>query len=149
MIPSAFVMLDSLPLLPSGKVDRKALPAPSSARPELEFPFLAPRTPFEKEVAAIWAEVLGLDQVGIHDNFQELGGDSLLASRVISRVIDTRKVELPIRSLFESPTVANMTAVIIQSKAKRAEQQDIEPMLAQLEALSDERATYLLKKQIE
>ncbi len=114
MIPSAFVMLDELPLTSTGKVDRKALPDPSGDRPELDAPFLAPRTFTEEKVSEIWAEVLGLKQVGIHDPFLDLGGDSLRAMQVISRVIDKFHVEIPITVLFEAPTVAEMSAIIAQ-----------------------------------
>ena len=92
MVPSAYVFLDSLPTLPNARLDRRALPAPGSARPELENAFSSHRTPVEEGLVKIWAEVLGLDQVGIFDDFLELGGDSLLASQVISRVIRTFRV---------------------------------------------------------
>jgi acyl carrier protein len=108
MIPSAFVTLDALPLTSNGKVDRKALPAPDQSRPEQENPFVPPSTMVEKTIAAIWAHVLKVDRVGIHDNFFELGGHSLLATRVISRLRDAFRVDLPLRSLFESPTVAGL-----------------------------------------
>ena len=108
MVPSAFMFLDALPLTPNGKVDRQALPAPDRVRPELESTFVAPRTPVEEVLAGIWAKVLGLEQVGIHDNFFELGGHSLLATQVISRLRDAFQVELPLRSLFEVPTVADL-----------------------------------------
>jgi acyl carrier protein len=147
MIPSVFVMLDTLPLTPAGKVDRKALPFPSSARPELDTSFVAPTTPVEEELAKIWAEVLSLDQVGIQDNFFDLGGHSLLATQVISRVINTFKVELPIKSLFESPTVADMTVVITENMAKKAGDEDLTRMLTELESLSDEEAQRLLSNQ--
>src|SRR5262249_45295731 len=81
MVPSAFVLLEALPLTPSGKVDRKALPAPDNARPELEEAYVAPRTPVERGLADLWAEVLGLERVGVHDNFFELGVHSLLATQ--------------------------------------------------------------------
>jgi acyl-coenzyme A synthetase/AMP-(fatty) acid ligase/acyl carrier protein len=108
MLPSAFVFLDTLPLTPSGKVDRAALPAPDQIRPELEKTFVAPRTPVEIMLAEIWAKVLGLNEVGVHDDFFELGGHSLLATQVISRVRDALHVEIPLRSLFERPTVAGL-----------------------------------------
>jgi amino acid adenylation domain-containing protein len=108
MIPSAFVMLDAMPLTPNGKVDRQALSVPDQARPALESTFVAPRTPVEKVLTEIWAEVLGLEHVGIQDNFFELGGHSLLATQVMSRLRGAFQVELPLRSLFEAPTVANL-----------------------------------------
>jgi hypothetical protein len=85
MVPSRFVMLDALPLTPNGKVDRRALSDPGKSRPDLGTPFVAAGTPVEKELSQIWAEVLSLEQVGIHDSFLELGGHSLLATEVISR----------------------------------------------------------------
>ena len=95
-------------------------------------------------MAKIWSEILGLDQVGIEDNFLELGGDSLLASQIISRVIKTFQVEVPLRSLFESPTIADMAVIIIQNQANEAEQEDIDRMLTELEALPDEQAQGVL-----
>ena len=147
MVPSGFVCLDALPTLPNGKVDRRALPALGTARPELESPFVPPRTPVEETLAHIWVEVLGLDQVGIHDNFLELGGDSLLASQVISRVIKTLQVEVALRSLFEAPTVADMAVVLVQKQAEKAAPGDIDWMLAELEDLSEERARQLLPRE--
>src|SRR5262245_56711442 len=83
MVPSAFVMLEALPVTPNGKVDRRQLPLPEWTRPPLAEPDVAPRTPIEIELAHMWAEVLGFAQVGVHDPFLELGGDSLLATRVL------------------------------------------------------------------
>jgi amino acid adenylation domain-containing protein len=108
MLPSAFVFLDSLPLTPNGKVNRKALPPPDPSRPELESAFVAPRSPTEELLAKTWAEVLKLEEVGIHDNFFDLGGHSLLATQVISRLREAFRLDLPLRRLFESPTVAGL-----------------------------------------
>jgi len=108
MVPSAFVVLETLPLTPNGKLDRLALPAPSLTRPELDTNFVAPRTPVEERLVEIWEEVLGLERVGVHDDFFELGGHSLLATRVVSRVRGGLRAELPLRYLFETPTVAGL-----------------------------------------
>jgi amino acid adenylation domain-containing protein len=109
MVPSVFMFLDSLPITPNGKLDRKALPAPDPSRPELEDTFAAPHTPVEELVANIWCEILKLDRVGIHDNFFHLGGHSLLATQVVSRIREVLKIELPLRTLFESPTIQGLT----------------------------------------
>ncbi|MCA1681930.1 MAG: amino acid adenylation domain-containing protein, partial [Actinobacteria bacterium] len=111
MVPSVFVELDELPLNPSGKVDRRALPAPDgSQRPESEY--VAPRTPIERVLAEVWAQVLGVDRVGVEDNFFELGGDSILSIQVVSRVRVAFGVEVSLRSLFTCPTVAGLGGVI-------------------------------------
>ncbi|MDZ8084261.1 MAG: non-ribosomal peptide synthetase [Nostoc sp. DedQUE12b] len=107
MVPSAIVQLEALPLAPSGKIDRSALPVPSFKN-ESELGFVAPRTPTEEIVADIWGQVLKHKHVGIHDNFFDLGGHSLLATQVISRLREAFKIELPLRSLFESPTIAQL-----------------------------------------
>ncbi len=107
MMPSAIVPLEALPLSPSGKVDRRALPVPNFKN-ESEFGFVAPRTPTEEIVADIWSQILKQEYVGIHDNFFDLGGHSLLATQAISRLREAFKLELPLRSLFEAPTVAQL-----------------------------------------
>ena len=107
MIPSAIVLIEALPLAPSGKVDRRALPVPNFNN-ESEFGFVAPRTPTEEIVADIWTQVLKQEHIGIHDNFFNLGGHSLLAIEAISRLREAFKIELPLRSLFEQPTVAQL-----------------------------------------
>jgi acyl carrier protein len=141
------LFLGALPLLPSAKVDRKSLPDPSRSRPELDTSFVASRTPIEEQLAKIWAEVLSLDQVGIHDNFFDLGGHSLAATRVVSQVIKRFQLELPLKSLFESPTVAQMAAVITQNQAKKLGDADLHRILSELDSLSDEDAQQLLADQ--
>ncbi len=128
MVPSTFVSLDALPLTPNGKVDRRALPAPDAARPELEGVFVAPRTPVEEMLAGQWAQLLGVEQVGIHDNFFDLGGHSLLATRLVSRLRETFPVELPVRSLFEASTVAELAAYI-ETARQDAPGQQMPPVL--------------------
>ncbi len=113
MIPSAFVFLEALPLTPNGKIDRRALPVPDLTR-ERAIAFVAPRTPSEEMLALIWGDVLGVELVGIHDNFFELGGHSLLATQLISRVRTTFGMELPLRSLFQAATIADLAEHIQQ-----------------------------------
>jgi amino acid adenylation domain-containing protein len=140
MVPSDFVFLDALPLTPNGKVDRGALPASELSRPDLEETLVAPRTPTELEVAKIWTQVLEVDTVGIHDDFFDLGGHSLLATQVMSRVREAFRLELPLRSLFEHPTVAGLAVQIVQALAKSVAQEEVTDLLVQFESLSDDEA---------
>ena len=110
MVPSVFVMLEALPLTPNGKLDRKALPVPED-RPAGRG-YVAPRTPTEEALAAIWTQVFDIDRVGIEENFFELGGHSLLAMRVVARIRQDLKVELPVLALFETPTVRDLAKMI-------------------------------------
>jgi acyl carrier protein len=112
MGPTAFVVLDALPLMPNGKVDRQALPASDQALSPLLGAFVAPRTPVEELLAGIWASVLGIEAVGMHDNFFALGGHSLLAVQVLSRLRKTFQVEVPLRALFDAPTVADLARCV-------------------------------------
>ena len=146
MIPSGFVLMDSLPLTANGKIDRRTLPDPGNSRPELEMPFVAPRTPIETELAKIWSEVLSLRKVGVCDNFFDLGGHSLGATQVIFQVIRKFQVELPLQSLFAAPTVAQMAAIVIEHQGKKLGEAEMEAILTKLESLTDEEARRLLKK---
>ena len=112
MIPSAFVVLEALPLTPNGKIDRQILPAPDFAKAGLPEISQLPRTSVEAELAQIWAEILGLEQVGISDNFFELGGHSLLATQLVSRIRDRTQVKVPLRRIFETPTIAELAQYI-------------------------------------
>jgi amino acid adenylation domain-containing protein len=112
MVPSAFVVLDALPLTASGKIDRRALPEPEGGRPDLDASYVAPRTQAEEVIAGIFAAVLNLQRVGVEDNFFELGGHSLLATQVVSRVREAFEVDLPLRALFDAPVVARLVLVV-------------------------------------
>ena len=138
MIPSAFVLLDSLPLTANGKVDRQALPAPDQNRVAAEQSYVAPRNPAEELLANIWAEVLKLEKIGIHDNFFGLGGHSLKATQVISRVRKALRLDLSVRVLFEAPTIAELASRIEQSTPEAGELEELARNMAEVEALSDE-----------
>jgi len=125
MVPQTFVLLKALPLTRNGKVDRSALPAAEQEQAELRRNFVPPQTPAEKVLAGIWTEVLGLDQVSIHDNFFELGGHSLLVTQVISRARAAFEVEIPLRSIFESPTVAGLSESIEVAREAEKNQQSL------------------------
>jgi len=127
MVPSTIVVLDELPLMSSGKVDRHALPAPQSLHDDSGRSMIAPRTQIEELLAGLWANLLGVEQIGINDNFFDLGGHSLLATQVISRLREAFKVEVPLRSIFETPTVEHL-AKILQSMLTDRSSVDIPPV---------------------
>ena len=112
MVPSAFVLLDVLPITPNGKVDRNALPALDLSAMSSQQTFVPPRTPTERAIADVWSAVLGVEQIGIHDNFFDLGGHSLLAMQVISRIRQAVAVDLPLRQLFQTPTIVGLASYL-------------------------------------
>jgi amino acid adenylation domain-containing protein len=144
MVPSAFVLLKELPLTFNGKVNRRALPAPEQTRPKLAETFVAPRTSVEERLAEIWAGILRLERVGIHDNFFDLGGHSLLATQLISRLHDVFQVEPPLRLFFEAPTIADLAVMITQELAEKTDEVLLAQALAELEQLSEDEARVVL-----
>jgi acyl carrier protein len=114
MIPSDFIFVESLPHTPNGKIDRRALPEPGEARRSLDVAFVAPQTDLETELAELWETILEVRPIGVDDNFFDLGGDSLVAMRLISHVTRRFQVKIPIQFLFGSPTVAAMAALCRQ-----------------------------------
>ncbi len=131
MIPSLFIELEALPLTPSGKVDRRALPPPDEAHAQRSDTFVAPRNSVEEELAHIWAEVLGLEQVSVEDNFFELGGHSLLATQVISRIREAFQIELPVWTIFETLTVAELAKAIVLKELEEADSDVVAQVLEQ------------------
>jgi surfactin family lipopeptide synthetase A len=123
MVPSALVLLETLPLTPNGKVDRRGLPAPEHTRPELGEAFVAARTSIEEVVTGIWSQALGIEQIGIHDDFFALGGDSLLAILVITRLRKVLQVQLSLARFLEARTIAKLSKIIEQVKAGDAQLQ--------------------------
>jgi amino acid adenylation domain-containing protein len=144
MVPSALVLLETMPLTSNRKVDCRALPVPDRSRSELEKAFVAPRTPVEQTLADIWREVLKLERVGIHDNFFDLGGHSLKATQVVSRVCEALQANVPLRALFEAPTIEELANMIMEKRVARASEEDVSSTLTELESLSDEEAQRLL-----
>jgi amino acid adenylation domain-containing protein len=133
MVPSYFVVLEELPRTLSGKLDRRALPAPAEAGSRLREGFAAPRTPIEELLAEIWAEVLRLDRVGVRDSFFELGGHSLLATQVLARVRQTLDIDLPLRTLFRAPTIAGL-AQAVEEEVQKEQGLSIPPLVRRREA---------------
>jgi amino acid adenylation domain-containing protein len=148
MIPSAFVALATLPLSLNGKIDRRALPPPEAMRPDLQKSFCAPRSHLEEAVAGVWCEVLGLEQIGVHDNFFELGGHSMLATQVVSRLQDIFLVDVPLRALFEAPTVAELAASLEEiGRLAEMDVGEIARVLIEVNKLSEDQiATLLVEK---
>jgi amino acid adenylation domain-containing protein len=142
MLPSAIAVLDFFPQTPSGKVDRLALPDPETIG-ESAADYIAPRTPVEQAIAEIWSHVLGVEQIGMEDDFFALGGHSLLATQVVAQVRSDFAVDLPLHSLFTYPTVESLAAEIVQMMGD-SEQDETAKLMAELEGLSDEEAERLL-----
>ncbi len=154
MIPGAFVTMEELPLTPSGKINRRALPALDQKDGATVHQYEAPRKPMEEKLAEIWATVLRRERVGIRDNFFELGGHSLLATQLISRLRNAFNVELPLRYLFECPTIEELVPSILEFQRKaeahlpnaiaKNSQSDAQELLARIDQLTDEQVESLL-----
>ena len=138
MVPTDFIFLDSLPLTPNGKINGLALPAPHEPRPDLAVAYTAPRSEIEGLLAEIWAEVLAIGPVGIHDDFFDLGGHSLAATRVLSWVLQKLKVHLPVKALFDAPTVARMADLVATDQTHRVDAAELKQMLRLVETMTDE-----------
>ena len=136
MVPAVLVQLAELPLGTTGKVDRQALPEVEAARPELETKYVAPRTAVEEDLARIWREVLVVPHVGVEDNFFELGGHSLMATQVLSRVREVFNLEVPLRVMFQSPTIASFAIAIVQLRMAEIDSDEAALVLDEVESLS-------------
>jgi amino acid adenylation domain-containing protein len=134
MLPSHYVELDEVPLTPNGKVDRQALPAPDGARPELEASYVAARTPLEETIVGLWQDVLKIEQVGIHDNFFDLGGYSLLAIKLVSRLCDALQINLPPHIIFGRRTVAELAMAVVEHEVQQVDEATLAELIAGLEA---------------
>jgi acyl carrier protein len=131
MVPSALVPLEALPLTANGKLDRGALPAPEAPVSKQEY--VAPRDELEQQVADLWVEVLHVERVGVHDSFFDLGGHSLLATQLLTRIRATFGVDLPLKGLFEQPTVEGMTQLLLEVLAEQVDASELEDLVDALE----------------
>ncbi|HEX7733770.1 MAG TPA: phosphopantetheine-binding protein, partial [Ktedonobacteraceae bacterium] len=147
MLPSAYKLLETWPLSPNGKLNRRALPVPDELSSEPNETFVGPRTPLEEVLTEIWADILRQERVSIYANFFELGGHSLLATQVISRVRKIFRLELPLRALFQKPTVAGLAETLISQESVAGQVMAIARLLKKIDAMSlDERRKALQKQ---
>jgi amino acid adenylation domain-containing protein len=144
MVPAAWVLLDALPLTPNGKVDRRALPAPDEGRPDLGTVYIAPRTALEEVLAAIWSELLRVERVGVLDSFFALGGQSLLAIQVVSRIGEALQIEVPLRRLFEAPTVGGLAEALLRDSSSPEEMERAARLVLDLLSLPEDEVDALL-----
>lgn len=149
MIPSSIILLDAMPLTPNGKIDRRVLSALGSVDPKLAEEKIAPRIPIEKAIADIWKQSLGVEPVSIRDSFFDIGGHSLLAMRVLSRLQETFGIELQLRELFESLSVAELAIAVVQRQAEQITGEQLGLILEELERLPEEEAFAWLAATIE
>jgi amino acid adenylation domain-containing protein len=143
MMPSAIVVMDAFPLTPNGKVDRRALPVPDADEIALDA-YVAPRNAEEEQLAALWADILGLPKVGIHDNFFNLGGHSLLATQLVARMQKAIGGDIALRMLFEAPTIAEFAELLLSKRMQSVDADALASMLQELEGLSEEDIQSLL-----
>ncbi len=148
MVPSTFVVLDELPLTAHGKIDRNALPAPGAARLELVKSYTAPRTAVERVLANIWQQILNIERVGIHENFFDLGGHSMLAMQLASRVREDFGIDLPIAAVFSSPTVAGLGDCLLQDRANRTVLEHAAALILSTANMSDDELEALVASEM-
>jgi amino acid adenylation domain-containing protein len=156
MAPSSIILLDQLPLTPNGKIDRKALPSPDHSKDLLENAYVAPSTDTERTLVEIWSRVLGVEKIGVADNFFMIGGHSLLATQVVSRVRQSFGIEMPLREMFESPTIAELSKAVEKIRgqqslsgvstitARKRGGRNVAQVLSQIQQLSEDEARQLL-----
>jgi len=134
MVPSTFVVLEEFPTTPNRKLDRKALPAPDGHRPDMERAYTPPQTPLEETLVSIWREALGVDRVGIDDDFFDLGGHSLLAVKMLARVQQDLGVDLYLGSVFDHSTVRELAVAVSERMVGETEADELSELLAEIEA---------------
>jgi amino acid adenylation domain-containing protein len=144
MVPGSFVLLEKFPLTQNGKIDFKALPQPGEAELEPEETYVAPRNSVEETITCIWSPLLGVERVGVNDNFFALGGNSIFAIQLASRLNKAFNLELQLRLIYDQPTVAALAATIVQAQAEQADADELDRLLAELEDISEDDARTLL-----
>jgi len=140
MLPSIFVLIDAVPLTPHGKVDRRALPSPIAGNVATAAEYIAPRTPTERELAAIWQELLEVERVGITENFFEIGGHSLSAMRVVARMQSIHDLDIPVSCLFLHPTIESLAAEVDVMRVSAHSDEDLLRILDEIDAMPSLKA---------
>ena len=146
MLPSAFVFIENMPMTANGKVDRSRLPAPDRLRPDLRAKYVAPRHALEKVLVGVWAQVLNLESVGVEDNFFELGGHSILVTQLVSRLRELLPANLPLRMIFDHPTIAGLAAALLESPPGKAEIERAADMILEIASLSEAEVESILEE---
>jgi amino acid adenylation domain-containing protein/non-ribosomal peptide synthase protein (TIGR01720 family) len=136
MVPSAFVLLDEMPLTPNGKINRRALPAPEVSRPDIEQRYVAPRNDIEAAVVELWQEVLGINPIGVSDNFFDLGGHSLKATSLLSKVRRIFRTELPLSVVFQATTIEALACALVEHEAKPGQTAKIAHVLQRIKSIT-------------
>ncbi|HYT48774.1 MAG TPA: non-ribosomal peptide synthetase, partial [Pyrinomonadaceae bacterium] len=148
MVPALFEMIDALPLMPSGKINRAALPEPQS-QPEADETFVAPSTPIEELLASAWRQVLNVERVGVHDDFFDLGGHSLLAAKVVSLVRNDLDVQFTMVDVFQAPTIASLAELLYPRVAEKESQNELARLLEEIGGMTEEEAQRCLQVELE
>ncbi len=146
MLPNHFMLLESMPLTHTGKLDRTALPAPVDERASVQARFIAPRTALEQVLASIWSSLLRTERIGLEDDFFALGGHSLLATQVASRIQDTLKITLPLRAFFETPTLVGLKQALLQREARPGQLEEIASLRLRVSRMSPEEIQAMLQQ---
>jgi non-ribosomal peptide synthetase component F len=148
MIPSGYVWLEKIPLTSNGKLDRRALPATDEAGTARGREYVAPSGPVEEALAGIWSELLGVEKVGVHDDFFELGGHSLLLTQVVSRIRAAFSLDLPLRAMFDAPTIRQLGLAIAVEQLREADSIDASELLQELQQLSPQEIEAMLESEV-
>jgi hypothetical protein len=144
MVPAAMVVLEEMPLTPNGKIDRKRLPVPEQQKRDLKTGYVGAQGPLEEVLTMIWSDVLGMERIGVRDNFFELGGHSLLATQLVSRMRKVFQMDIPLRNIFEAPTVRELSQLLIVNTENRLRIEKTAELMLSVADLSDEEAEKML-----
>ncbi|HVG20626.1 MAG TPA: phosphopantetheine-binding protein, partial [Blastocatellia bacterium] len=146
MVPGVIMEVEKIPLNANGKIDRKALPSPDKVQPKNQAEYVAPRNIIEEAVAGIWKEILGVQQVSVQDNFFDVGGHSILAMRLLSRLRETFRVQLPVRYFFGAATVAELSQALVANETKPGRTEKIARLLSKVARMSTEELGKILQE---